>query len=248
MLFTRVNVSGAQLRTIRAGNQRINAHSAVITSAHLIAAGTPVRPMQFSGRWNGRVGFLFFPTGTQGAGAPFFAFAFPVGDGVAGARVTIGDVLLTELPESVVSADKRRDLLHHEYHRAQQWNYSADRTGGWYAFAILYFLKGSDPWGNKFEQQAGWKGGRYTQCQGAAVSVMRSQDGAPSVAVTWRRLPAPPYHGFHHEGHLRLSRRLTRLFVFPAAGERRPVLLRERRRRCGAPGERRTVPGGQPTR
>ena len=146
VLFTRVNVSGAQLRTIRAGNQRINAHLAVITSARLIAAGTPVRHMKFSVRWNGRVGFLFFPTGMQGAGAPFFAFAFPVGDGVAGARVTIGDVFLTKLPEGVVSADKRRDLLHHEYHRAQQRNYSADRTGGWYAFAILYFLKGSDPW------------------------------------------------------------------------------------------------------
>ncbi|MEV7804344.1 DNRLRE domain-containing protein [Microbispora sp. NPDC088329] len=77
---------------------------------------------------------------------------------------TIGDVFLTKLPESVALDAKHRDLLHHEYHHAQQWHYYADMTGAWYAFAILYFLEGSDPCGNKFEQQAGWKEGGYTQC------------------------------------------------------------------------------------
>ncbi|GGO15036.1 hypothetical protein GCM10011574_36120 [Microbispora bryophytorum] len=107
--------------------------------------------------------FSFSRPERRGPARPFSRSRFRSVTASQGARVTIEGVFLTELPEGVVSADKRRDLLHHEYHRAQQWNCSADRTGGWYAFAILYFLKGSDPWGITFEQQAGWKGGRYTQ-------------------------------------------------------------------------------------
>lgn len=65
VLFTRANVSKAQLWTIRAGNQRINAFFAVIASARLTAAGADfddLKPGQINGRYPGesftRSGFI----------------------------------------------------------------------------------------------------------------------------------------------------------------------------------------------
>ncbi|MEU6412836.1 DNRLRE domain-containing protein [Microbispora sp. NPDC046933] len=77
---------------------------------------------------------------------------------------TIGRVFLTSLTMKEALSDDKRPLLHHEYRHAQQWYHYANKTGLWFTFAILYFLEGSDPCGNRFEEQAGWKDGGYPQC------------------------------------------------------------------------------------
>ncbi|MEW9532855.1 RHS repeat-associated core domain-containing protein [Microbispora sp. NPDC049125] len=76
---------------------------------------------------------------------------------------TVGGVFLTSYPLSTVL--KNKNLISHETVHVYQWWQYYKLSGRWWAFAVYYWMEGTNPCTNKYEKDAGLVAGGYgTQC------------------------------------------------------------------------------------